>query len=61
MDDFRKISIGSDWTFFSSCIIHTTGPTKNMKILQLFVIRVAVYNEKNSLTFIMLGNNLHMP
>ncbi len=33
--------MGSYWTFFPSCIIHTAG-RKKLKILQLFIIRVAI-------------------
>ena len=37
--------IGSDWTFYHLVIIHTTGP-KKLKILQLFIIRVADHRFK---------------
>ena len=41
----RKISIGSYWTFFHLVIIHTAGP-EILKILQLFIIRVADHRFK---------------
>ena len=41
----RKISIGSDWTFFH-LVLSTPLDQKKLKILQLFIIRVADHRFK---------------